>query len=285
MKYLLLSLLLFTATVGTAAPVDVDGTILEIPSPAGFTAITPKMTAIYDFQKSLWAATTVHYFTFIRDSEIPVALKNEVPNLERNLVVIRPNAVVGKVIRATDFSELKRFAIAQNGELTEEGKKGLAAAEDRFNALAAGQSDGSMKMHVAHSTSYPAHEDTSRTFAFSALNRYEVKGADGKPSVSDVSMTTTFVHVRGKLLFLYAYALPDDLIWTRDASKQWASAIIEANPSDEKSLAAENSTSPRGGVDWGQAITAGLFGTAVLTLIDVIRKRLASRRSKDNQIT
>ena len=55
---------------------------------------------------------------------------------------------------------------------------------------------------------------------------------DGKNIEVPMAMAMTMLHVKGKLLFLYAYSIyrtEADLQWVRAASSAWAGALSMAN--------------------------------------------------------
>ena len=96
----------------------------------------------------------------------------------------------------------------------------------------------------------PIHEETDRTFAYSMLVKHEMNDEDGNP-VSQVSAVTAhFVLVKGKVLCLWAYAEESGLEWSREASRQWASAVVAANASDIRASAKEVTPSSTSEGDW-----------------------------------
>ena len=274
------SALLQMSTTIRAAHIDVAGDTLEIPSPIGFSAITPKMVAIFDFQTKSWPESAVHYLTFIQDFEVPVALKNEIPDMERRLAVTTVREVVGKTVRRSDFAELKSVFISSNEKLAEQIKQTLPDEMEKQSKRMSAQAGASVKMDIPQSVRYPPHDDSERSFAISTLNSFTQTGSDGKPTFKTVSVTTSYLHVRGKLLVLYAYGEKDALTWTRDTSKHWADAILAANP-DEKSSAAGSTQSRSRDIDWVGTAVIGLLTAGLWGAFAVIRKQQANRQKKD----
>ncbi len=273
--------MLAVSTTIRAAPIEFDRETLEIPNPVGFAAITPKLTAIYDFQTKNWPDSTVHFLTFIQDAEIAIALRNEIPDMNRRLVVTTIRNAVGKTVRNSEFSELKTLLKTQSEQLAKQVQKAIADEMEKQSKRMSGQSGASLKLGMRQLTAYPPHDDSERSFATSALNIYTVTDADGKLTDNTVAATTTYLHVRGKLLVLQAYGEQDSLSWTRSASRQWADSILAANPQDEKSIAAESSPSSDQGIDWAKAAIIGLLSAGLWGAFDVIRKKLSDRIKKD----
>jgi hypothetical protein len=115
----------------------------------------------------------------------------------------------------------------------------------------------------------PPHEDAERSMAFSMLLKYALTRPDGTPTNFSGIVTATFVHAKGKLLFLYANGGDDDLQWSRTVSHDWAAALLAANPSDAATLVLERKSS--GGFDWNQLVYTTLVGGGIGGLIGLIR--------------
>jgi hypothetical protein len=102
------------------------------------------------------------------------------------------------------------------------------------------------------------------------IANYGMAGADGNPVSFETAVTLTLVHVKGKVLFLYATADRSDLEWSRQAAKEWAAAVIAANPSVGAIAEQEN----RGrGFDWNQVLTYGIVGGASAAVMGVLKLR------------
>ena|SRR5439155_27262302 len=81
------------------------------------------------------------------------------------------------------------------------------------------------------------------------LVKYSVRGPDGQQTSGTSAVTATFLHVKGKLIFFHCHSQENDLLWARTVSKAWASAIVDANPSDAAIAARESIGSGRS-YDW-----------------------------------
>lgn len=93
----------------------------------------------------------------------------------------------------------------------------------------------------------------------------------GNPARFVSVVTATFVHVKGKVLFLYSYAEESALEWSKKASYEWASRVVNSNPSDFQASIKETVPSSVSSIDWGQVgvkavidafigLIIGLFG-------------------------
>jgi hypothetical protein len=241
-----------------AAPIDVGGVTLEIPNPVGYTAITSKMTAIFDIQTKSWPKSAVHYFTFLQDSEIPIALRGEIPEMNRRFAVTALTDTVNVTVRKSDFERMRQAVRTQHEQLTQTAMKSVPGELENFSKRISEQG-GSINLDMPQSVPYAPHEDSERSLASSAINRYTTTGIDGNTTSVKVAMTHTFLHVRGKLLQLDVYGEEDALAWTREVSKQWSDAILTANPPDERSIAAEAASGQRQGIDWIRVVLFSLL--------------------------
>jgi hypothetical protein len=105
--------------------------------------------------------------------------------------------------------------------------------------------------------------------------KFKVDDENGKPTAYEGSGTATFVHLQGKVLFLYVHAEKSALQWCRDESRRWADAIIAANPSTGE-IAAREKRSSRSGFNWNKVLTNGLIGAVIGGIVgglNALRKR------------
>lgn len=273
-------LCLATASAWAVSTLEVEsgGVKLQIPVPSGFSVITPEMNAIFDGQTKFWPGDTVHYLTFILASEAQVALRGEIPPLNRRLVLTSIKAADGRDVRSKDFSDLKNHHRQQAEQMMKQVRERMPKELDKFSERAGG--NASLKMPELNIL--PAHLETERTMAFSARNKYQLTDKNGEVTTSDVTMTTTFLLVKGRLFTLNAYGEVDALEWTREASKDWADAILAANPPDETSIAIESGAAKsQQPIDWLRLLVTSLVGAALWGVIDLIRKKSAVKNRKN----
>jgi hypothetical protein len=91
--------------------------------------------------------------------------------------------------------------------------------------------------------------------------------------------TITLIYVKGKVLGLYAYAEETGLEWSREASREWAKAILAANPSDFKTSIMESLPFGVTGVTLAQVMADfTLVGIVflIIGLVGWVTKRVAA---------
>jgi hypothetical protein len=145
----------------------------------------------------------------------------------------------------------------------------LPGAMEKISKQIEGRFDVKLDLSLAGMVPLPPHEDTDRTLAFSMLVNYAMKMPNGTPTNHSGVVTATFIRAKGKLFFTYVNGAESDLDWTRKISKDWAAAILAANPSDAATAALESSSSHR--FDWGRVWGGAIIGGAIGGLYGLVR--------------
>jgi hypothetical protein len=133
--------------------------------------------------------------------------------------------------------------------------------------------DVDLALSVGGVVPLPPHDESERTFAFSLITKYEMTDLEGNPVRWEASATSTVVHLRAKVVFLYAVGQKEDLEWTREVSRKWASAVIAANPSTGVFAEQEQ----RRGFDWLRVVKYGVIGAVVAGLVSAFAARRKGR--------
>lgn len=225
--------MLLVPAISYAADISVGGVPLHIPSPLGFNAVTPQMTKLYELQKKFVPSTNEEFVGFIPDGLVPIALLGEIPDLSRRATVQVEKSMIDISLSSDDFAkfkaELKIAMKSQHDEVQKRVEKDLSGLMKRLNAGIVKQQDIELALSISQFVVLPAHEETEHTLAYSMVAKYTVNAAAQSTS-SVVVGTTTIVHLKGKVLALQTYAETTGLEWSREASRQWASAVMRANP-------------------------------------------------------
>jgi hypothetical protein len=266
--------------VSLAVDISVGGVSLAIPDPDGFRPVTQQMPALYELQRQLVAPTNEEFAAFIPEADVPAALANDIPDLPRRFAVQTAKPLVSAPIAAADFIRLKSALRSQNAEL-------LAQVEERLPGLIRDLNEGltekygpDVALSVPQFVPFPVHEETDRTMAYSALVKYDVTDQTGAATTFTSVVTTTVIHIRGKVLFLYSYADQADLEWSRAASRRWANTVVAANPPDAAASVREALPSAVSRLDWSQVGTkaaAGAIGGMVIGLVIALIGRVRRR--------
>jgi hypothetical protein len=239
---------------------------LEIPNPRGFAVVTPRMATVYEFQKQFVAPTNEQFIAFIPESAVPLALKNEIPDLTRTFAAQTAKTLVSASVSSSDFLKLKQMIKNQNEELMKKVEKDVPGLMGKINQGITKKYDIDLAFSLSQMVPLPPHHETDRLLAYSSFVKYNMNDASGNPASYVAVLTATFVHVKSKVLFLYSSGLE----WSRELSKQWADAVVAANPSDLQSSIKESLPSAVTGIDWskvGAKAVAGAFIGLIVWLI------------------
>jgi hypothetical protein len=234
------------------------------------------MVALYELQKQFVAPTNEEFVAFIPEGALAVALKGEIPDLPRRFTVQTAKSLISASASSSDFVKLRNIIKSQNDDLMKKIEKDMPGLMAQINKGIVKKYDINPAFSVSQMIPLPVHEETDRTLAYSAFVKYNMNDAAGKPSPFIVVVTATFAHVKGKVLFLYSYAEEAGLEWSRESSRQWANAVVAANPTDFQSSVKESLPSAVTGIDWeevGAKAIAGAIIGLIVGLIAWARKR------------
>ncbi len=280
----LIALLFFLApaAVSSAETVSIGGTVIEIPSPPGFAAVTPKMATLYDIRKKFVPPNNEEFIAFIPEEAIPIALRGEIPELDRVFAVQTSKALVNVSVSRSDFLELKVTTKTQYHDIIKKVERAVPDLLEQTNRELSKEYNRNLALSISQIVPLPIHEETDRTLAYSTLNKSQANDESGNPVLYTQAVTTTNIHVKSKVLFLYSSAEETGLEWSRQISKQWADAVVAANPPDLQSSLKESLPSAVAGIDWGEvgakAVAGGLIALIISLIGGLIRR--AINRSK-----
>ena len=194
----------------------------------------------------------------------------DIPTLDRRLTVQTATSVLRAEISAADFQDVKSKVQAENNEMVKQVEEKMPGWMDQLNENFDDRYQFDPALSMSQLVPLPVHHDGPRSMAYSAFTQYQMNDEFGEPFDFIVTVTATFVHVNGRLLFLYAYGGEDDLAWTREAAKAWTADIIAANP--QSARAGVSSAGRSGGFNWAKIIAAGVLG-GIVVLIGGLLKR------------
>ena len=238
------------------------------------------MAALYELQKHFVAPSNIEFLGFVSEQAVPIALKGEIPDLTRRFTLQTAKSLVNQSATRADFDKLIIVVKSQNDEIKKKVEAAVGESVEKINEGFTEQYDIDLAMSVSQIIPLPVHVETDRSLAYSAFIKYSMNDAAGNPAPFVVAMTLTFIHVKGKILFLYSYADESGLEWSRSTSKQWAGALIESNPSDFQSSINELLPAAVTAIDWRQAGEMALLGAFIGCLIGLagwlVKRRKAS---------
>lgn len=276
-KFLLILGLWLQPNVGRADIISVGGTTVDIPNPPGFAPITAQMTGLYEWQRETEPPGNKEFMSYIAESEIPWVLshKSEVPDLERRFSVQTAKSLIDVSLSRSDFLKIKQGIKTKNDEIFRKVEKLIPGIIQNANKDIIKQFGADRALSIPQIVPLPPHEETDRTLAYSGLLKYESKDESANPTSYVMVVTSTFIHVKAKVLFLYSWAEESGLEWSRNVSKEWADAIVAANPGDLESSVKEALPSPIVGVgtDWGKVASMAILGVILASYTALKRTR------------
>lgn len=232
MRIICLFFLLLISGYLSASEISIGRTNIEIPNPEGFVAVTPKMVSLYEFQKQFVVPSNVEFRGFITEKDVPTALKDEIPELQKRLAVQTTKSLVNMSVSKADFAKIKEKIKLQHNEILKKAESAISKAMGMVNSNLNENYDVDFALSVTRIVPLPIHGETDHTLAFSTYVKYDMKDEAGNPTQFITLVTATYVHVKGKVLILYSNAEESALDWSKKMSTQWANAIINANPSN-----------------------------------------------------
>ena len=264
MNKILTCLLLFSISTIKAEIYLIGGTKINIPEPKGYTVLTKDMDAAYRFSKSMVDLQNELLAYYIVDTEVALAKTGEMPSMDRYFLLKVNNALKNSKVSLSDFNSVKKMIRTQNEEI-------FKSLEEDIQNLMKNTSDGINKefdvdiaMKVSKMVPLDVHYETESAMSYSMYINLGVS-AGGTSEELVIAASATFIHVSGKILFLYSYGAKEDLEWTRTAAKTWAEDSMKANVS--KSISKPNTVYKQNsklvtnsGYDWERLMNKSIIG-------------------------
>jgi hypothetical protein len=273
--FLLLQLLV-TPLLADEVEITIGDTALTIPSPHGYSPVTLNMFRVNQLLENAVAAQNIRFASFVSDYTLPAIRRGEMPDLTRNLSVQTEKHMASATATKADFDQFKQVMKTQYEEIAGKIEKAAPGMMNKFNQGMADDFKVNPDLKISGMIMLPPHDENDRLLAFSGYVRVTGKTSGGTPTNTLSVVTATCLFAKARIFFLYAYGAGGDLRWTRQVSKDWAAAILAANPSDAATLTKE-SAAPRH-FNWNQVSLAGLIGGIIGGICGLIG--YLSRRTK-----
>lgn len=254
--------------------IRIGDTTITVPTPSGFTPVTKDMARLDQTLESFVAPSNVRLASFIPEEFLPAVQRGELPAMPRTLSLQTNKKTVAPIVTASEFTELKRVVRKQNEDMVKKAQDQMPGLIDQANEKLGNRTQAKVNGMAV----LPPHEDTERSLAYSMRLDVATKGTDGQVVGHPGVVTVTFLHARGKLFFTYVNGGENDLEWSRQISKEWAAAILAANPSDDITAAKESARS--GAFGWDRVARNAAIGAILGGAIGLLRllfKRKPSR--------
>jgi len=199
---------------------------------------------------------------FLPEIDAGLAMLGKVPEAKRKFDVQVAKKFVQVFLSTAEFAELKGTIRAENEELLKKAKGQLTDFVQNASKGISKDYSVDLNLSVDEAVTLPPHWETERALAYSMILKIKGNDENGRDSFFEAAVTATFVHLRGKVLFLYANTEKSELEWCRAESQKWANAIIAANPSTGE-VAQRESRPLRSGSDSNRVLRNGIIGAIV----------------------
>ena len=247
---------------------DIGGSKINVPSPSGYVRITDDMPAVKRLVEQMADPLNDTLAFYIPEDSVPKALAGDMPKLDRYFMLKVNKKLKAYTASISEFSEMQSSVAAQNKKIFDEVKAKLPDYFDQISKNISKEFDTNIAFSVSQMIPLDPHYTSRDAFAYSMFINYGSK-SEHDESKTIIAATSTFVNASGKIIFLYAYGVKEDLNWTRLSSESWQKSIITNNVS-----APQTKTSV--GIDWGKvagkAITGGIIGVIVSLIAYLISK-------------
>lgn len=254
--------------------VDVGGTSVAIPEPNGLSHLGPEETLLHELLATYTWPQNYRLATFVPELLLKETPNGEFPRLFRRASVQVEKTSLRLVVSVSQFADLCRQMREQYEQMLADAEKKLPGIQENIEGRVAEEFD--VDIHTSNISVIPLtpHDESSSSFSFSVLARGETT-VDGSSLGTDfVAGTTTLLHTKDRVLFLYVWGPRDDLEWTRQVSRDWASSIRRANAKSFEEVFGPG-RSDRSRFKWkkvvGNAIAAGVLGLVAAVFVGVLR--------------
>lgn len=206
-------------------------TEIEVPPPAGFVRVTPDLPRVYQMAEMLAKADPKfeQLGFYITKEDAAAARAGESPEIRRKFFLRVMKNMAQPITGDDRFQEIQENTRANNDPVIEDFRSRDPKFYDRIVEQVKQETGSDLDLKFSQFIPFKEHHASSNIFSFSML--FEGTVSDGVRSRTEFqSCTTTFLNPAGKVIYLYCYAPHDELAWNREASLEWAQAIMKVNP-------------------------------------------------------
>jgi hypothetical protein len=224
-----------TITILTLAPwtigaveVNVSGININVPTPQGFAQLTRDIQPLYDVSLDTTNPNNRRLVTFVDEEIVPSALAGETPDIKRFVNVEVMRRLESVTATRSDFMQVQTLMRNSLDEQISKVEASIAGKMEDLSSRVSETLDLDLALSVSNIVPLPIHRETQRMTAHSMIIKYDKSNA-GAETDFIVTLTTTFLFIKGKILYVYVYGGPKDLSWTRDRAARLIDSIIAAN--------------------------------------------------------
>jgi hypothetical protein len=253
------------AGISSAETFDIDGKIITVPNPQGFTKVTPDMTAVHEFSKLLVDPANDMLAYYIQDSDVAVAQAQEMPMLEKTCMLKIGKQLITKIVSQKEFEELKNFMKENNKTMHDAVKDKIPEVLDEQNRALSEAYGAEFKIGIERMIPYDVYYEDENAFAY-PIQMVMNDVVDGVPTKIVLAMAMACVNVSGKVVYLYSYAPEDEMESVKTSVQSWSESILASNTAPPTGSSTGSST----GINWERVGEKAVLGAIIGGLIAVI---------------
>lgn len=262
-KLLIATAMCLIALPGFGNPVQLGNTTIDVPDVPGFAIVTPDIQPLYDVTKEFVYPGNTRFSTHVPESAIAVAIRGELPEFRRYMAVESANAFTQSPTSSAEFRQLRTILQEQRDQIFDAVLKQMPNLFDDASKGIKESLDVEMALSLNQVVPLPTHLDEERRYGFSMYTKQTVSTEYTEPEEIAMAATSVFMHIKGRIIFLYVYGGENDLEWTRQTANDWSTAIVAANPSSASDKIAESTPRAVRGIDWGRVLGKAASGAVV----------------------
>ena len=242
---------------------------INIPAPVGFVRVTPDMSEV-DKLVSVLSSKSINrpLAYYIEESDAPLALKGEMPQLNRTffLTASKPHEFI--TVGRDEFAQFKDIIKNQNSDIFEEIKAKLPNHWKDVSQEINKEFSLDFSMNNIQMIPLNPHYVTDDALAYAMFINY---GSENTLNNDDeiVTSTATILNPSGVVLCLACYGSPDDLGWTMESSMEWTKLVLASNePPPVQTLASGKSSFY--GLNWDRVFQKMIIGSVIGAIIGTV---------------
>jgi len=214
-----------------AVEVKIGAETITVPSPQGFSEISEVSPDIFKMWAEMLPTDNRLLAGFVSQSDVGHLLRGEAAVFHEYLLVSMAKGLDSQNWSRDQFIAFKDL-VRQEQEAPLRGKQGhLDKVVENAEQALSKRLDAEAALKMKRVVPLGIDSETPSSITMSQLAKYDI-AIDDTHTANVTAGTSTFLLVKGKVLFLHVYrAYKDeaDLQWTRDQSQSWLKAILTAN--------------------------------------------------------
>lgn len=210
----------------------VAGTGVTLPVPVGFTEPSNEVPILRSRAEQITPPQMRLLATYVDDSDLLAVQQGTTPNFKRYFLISVLRSKEADVLDVKAFRKVKSEVTGLDQTAVDHARDGVQRHLDSV-ARRVGTESGvsALSLKVGESRLLGVFDETATSISMLAVSR--VSASNGTRELNTtVSQATSLVLLKGKVVFLAAYARidnDDDYLWLREQSESWIRSALQSN--------------------------------------------------------